>query len=253
MRRLLATAFSAVIGAALLASPAHADQKRADPLSHFGFQGLFGSYDKATLQKGFVVYQTDCASCHGLRLVHYRDLRGLGLNAQDVAGLAAGAKVPKGMGGNGKPKLIAATPDDRILSLLTPAQAAKRFNGAVPRDLSLAEAAHPGGARYIYALLTGYRAAPDNMLMLPHHYFNTAASGMQTAMAPPLKPGSVTLANGKKLGTREMAHDVAEFLAWTADPSHDDRKSTGYGAMFFLLFLGILVYAARFTTRRERP
>ena len=74
---------------------------------------------------------------------------------------------------------------------------------------------------------------------------------MQIAMEPALKPGSVTFANGKKPSVKEMAHDVTEFLAWSADPNLDHRKATGYGAIFFLAVLGALVFAARFTTRRR--
>lgn len=261
MRRVLIAAVAG-FGLFLLGAPAHAATKQPEnapqqQLQHWHFQGLFGNYDKATLQKGFVVYQTDCASCHGLRFVHYRDLQALGLDEQEVAALAAGVKVPHGLGGpgasGGKPKMIAATPNDRLTSPLSAQAAAKRFHGAVPQDLSLTASAAPDGAGSIYSLLTGYRTAPPNIEMLPYHYFNIAAPGMQTAMAPPLKAGSVTLANGKKPSVQEMAHDVAGFLAWTAETKRDDRKSTGYATLFFLLFLGILVYAARSATRETAP
>jgi ubiquinol-cytochrome c reductase cytochrome c1 subunit len=233
-----------------LAVSAHAEPKAYRlPPQHWSFQGWFGNYDKGTLQKGFVVYQADCASCHGLNLVHFRDLQQLGLNAEEVAGIAHATKIPHGVDAKGKPQLKPATSNDVFQP---PSQAAARFHGAIPPDLSLAARAQPDGPEHIYAMLMGYRPAPPNLILLPHHHYNIAVPGMQLAMAPPLKPGSVTLANGKKPSVKQMAHDVTEFLAWTADPSHDNRKATGYGAIFFLAFLGILVFAARFTTK-ERP
>jgi ubiquinol-cytochrome c reductase cytochrome c1 subunit len=219
---------------------------------HWGFQGLFGNYNKATLQKGFVVYQTDCASCHGMSLVHFRDLRHLGLTAPEAAAIASATKIQHGINAKGKPNMVPATVDDVFQPPFPTEQAAAaRFHGAVPQDLSLITKARPNGVRGLYAMLTGYRPAPSSMVLLPHHHYNVAVPGMQIAMAPPLKPGSVTLANGKKPGMREMAHDVTEFLAWSADPNLDNRKATGFGALFFLAVLGALVFAARFTTRQR--
>ncbi|OYW11994.1 MAG: cytochrome C, partial [Acidiphilium sp. 37-67-22] len=67
-----------------------------------------------------------------------------------------------------------------------------------------------------------------------------AFPGGQIAMAPALKPGSVTLADGKQLDEAQMAHDVAAFLAWTADPHRDDRRIDGIAAILFLLVLGLV-------------
>jgi ubiquinol-cytochrome c reductase cytochrome c1 subunit len=247
MMNMITRILAAILLAGLALSRAHAAPPR------WSFQGWFGNYDAGTLQKGFVVYQTDCASCHGMRQVHFRDLRALGLDAEQVSAIAAATKIPHGTDAKGKPKMGPATPNDVLQSPYpSEAAAAAKFNGAVPQDLSLAARAAPDGAQHIYAMLTGYRPAPPNLVMLPGHYYNIAEPGLQIAMAQPLKPGSVTLANGKKPGVKEMAHDVTEFLAWSADPNLDNRKATGYGAIFFLAFLGILVFAVRFRTR-ERP
>lgn len=253
----IAKCSAALLLAGLAVSIAHAAPKAhhapAPRFQHWGFQGWFGNYNKGTLQKGFVVYQTDCASCHGMSQVRFRDLRHLGLSAPEISAVASGTKIPRGVDAKGKPRMVPATPDDAFHSAYPTRQAAAaRFHGAIPQDLSLIAKAQPDGPRHIYAMLTGYRPAPPDIVMMPHHHYNIAVPGMQIAMAPPLKQGSVTLANGKKPGVKEMAHDVTEFLAWSADPNLDNRKATGYGAIFFLVFLGILVFAARFTTR-ERP
>ena len=222
------------------------------PLNHWSFEGWGGSFNYETIQKGFVVYQNDCASCHGLGLVHFRDLRRLGLSAEDVAAIAGATKIPHGLDAKGKPKMVAATPNDVFHSSYpSPEAAASHFNGGMPQDLSLAARAAPGGARHIFALLTGYRPAPPNIDMMPDHYYNIAVPGRQVAMAQPLRPGSVTLADGTKPSPPQMAHDVTEFLAWAADPNLDNRKRTGYGAIFFLVFLGFLVVLLQRNTRER--
>jgi ubiquinol-cytochrome c reductase cytochrome c1 subunit len=40
----------------------------------FSFEGPFGRYDQAQLQRGLQVYTQICASCHGLELVPFRTL-----------------------------------------------------------------------------------------------------------------------------------------------------------------------------------
>lgn len=235
MRRLFLAALAA--GAVLAAGPAHA--KGAETGTGFGFESLFGGYNQANLQIGYAVFQHDCASCHGLNLLRYKDLQDIGLKPEEVASLIAAIKRPDGTDSQGKPKMVKVTPDDRITWSYPDAKAAAAANhGAVPPDLSVFEAGRENGADYVQSLLLGYRAAPPNLTVLPHHYYNVAFPGGQIAMAPPLKSGSITLADGKSPSKAEMAHDVAEFLAWSADPHLEDRKIDGIGAMLFLLVFG---------------
>lgn len=231
MRRILVT--SLALAALLGAGPARANGQP------FGFDSLFGGYNEADLQTGFAVYQANCASCHGVRMVRYRDLQEIGLSQDDISKLIAGIKLPDGTGKNGKPNMVKATPDDRMVSSYPDAKAAAAANhGAVPPDLSLFEAGRENGAEYVQSLLLGYRDAPSDLQLLPNHYDNIAYPGGQIAMPPSLKQGSVTLADGKHPSQAEMAHDVAEFLAWTASPKLEDRKVSGLGAILFLLVLG---------------
>ena len=37
----------------------------------FSFEGPFGTYDRAALQRGFQVYKEVCSACHGLNLVAF--------------------------------------------------------------------------------------------------------------------------------------------------------------------------------------
>ena len=38
------------------------------------FQGITGKFDRASLQRGYQVYNEVCSSCHSMRLLSYRNL-----------------------------------------------------------------------------------------------------------------------------------------------------------------------------------
>ena len=40
----------------------------------WSFKGPFGKFDRASLQRGYQVYNEVCASCHSLKYVSYRNL-----------------------------------------------------------------------------------------------------------------------------------------------------------------------------------
>ncbi len=228
----LATGLLALLGGNALA------HDRLSPF-HFQSQGLLGSTDKAAAQRGFLVYETVCASCHTAKALHYRDLEALGLTPDQVAGIAAGVKTA-----NGAP----ATLNDTFPAPKIPAGA---FGGAVPPDLSDIAAQRPHGARYIDHLLTGYAPAPAGVTLLPSYYYNTAYPGGQLAMPPPLKADDVTYADGKSATVAQQAADVSEFLAWSADPNLDARHEVGLRAVLFLVFLTIIAIASKRRIWRE--
>ncbi|MDR3520165.1 MAG: cytochrome c1 [Acidocella sp.] len=202
---------------------------------HWQSQGTFGSYDQAALQRGFLVYQTACASCHSANALHYRDLTALGLTTEQVADITASIKL------DNRP----ATLDDRLISALPKSQAAAAFGGAVPPDLSNIVAARPKGTEYIYNLLTGYQAPPADVTLMAKHYYNAAYPGNQIAMPAPLTDNAVTYADGTKATTAQEASDVAAFLTWASDPNLDARKQIGLRAVIFLIFLTLLAIATK--------
>jgi ubiquinol-cytochrome c reductase cytochrome c1 subunit len=234
MRRILVPLLAAGLG---LAGLAHAD----DTLAPVKFQsdGALGSYDKAAAQRGFLVYQTVCASCHAASNLHYRDLEALGLSPDQVAGLAASIKLA-----GGQP----ATLDDVFKNPGLPASA---FAGALPPDLSDIVNQRPGGTHYIYDYLTGFAAAPADLPMLPGHYYNTAYPGNETAMPNPLKGNDVAYADGTQATAPQEAADVAEFLTWASDPNLDARHEIGVRAIMFLVFLTVLAIATKRRIWRE--
>ena len=78
--------------AAPSAREAHAAQA-----SGWSFNGPFGTYDRAALQRGFQVYKEVCSACHSLNRVAFRNLGdpgGPGFTEAEVKAIAAGFKVP---------------------------------------------------------------------------------------------------------------------------------------------------------------
>lgn len=241
MRGMRRVALAAGLAAGLVCGLGGSAQAARLLPQHWSFQSFFGSYDKAAVQRGYAVYQANCASCHSASRVHYDDLQAVGLSESDVAAIAARNKLVTGTNAKGKPVTRQAMARDPLKWSYADADAAASANhGAVPPDLSLIEAARKGGADYVYSLLMGYRDAPPNVALLPHHYYDVAAPGLQIAMPPPLKGGSVTLANGKHPSMARMAHDVASFLAWSADPKLQERKAVSVRIIVFLVFFGVL-------------
>ena len=236
-RTLIATAALAVT---LITQNARAEDTLNPP--HWQSQGTFGSYDKAALQRGFLVYQTVCASCHAAGELHYRDLEALGFDTAQIAAIASNVKLANGP----------ASADDTFKNPYPDAAAeAALFGGAIPPDLSTIVSARPKGTTYVYDLLTGYAAAPSDVTLLPSHYYNVAYPGMQIAMPPPLKDNQVSYADGTKATAAQEASDVAAFLTWASDPNLDARKEIGLRATLFLIFLAILAIATKRKIWRE--
>jgi ubiquinol-cytochrome c reductase cytochrome c1 subunit len=233
MRRLLAP----LLGLGLLASPALAE----DTLSPLKFQssGAFGSFDLGAVQRGFLVYQTVCASCHSANALHYRDLEALGFSPDQVAGIAASVKMADG---------APATLDDVFRN---PNMQASAFSGALPPDLSVIVQERPHGMAYVFRLLTGYAPAPSDITLLPGHFYNAAYPGNQTAMPAPLKGSDVAYADGTKPTVPQEAADVAAFLGWAADPNLNVRHEIGLRAVLFLIFLTVLAIATKRKIWRE--
>src|SRR5687767_1764506 len=65
----------AALGLAFLAGPALSatHPKPPEPIG-FSFEGPFGKFDKAELQRGYKVYREVCASCHAMELMSFRNL-----------------------------------------------------------------------------------------------------------------------------------------------------------------------------------
>src|SRR5476651_1604034 len=63
------------------------------PSEHWSFEGVFGTFDRAALQRGFQIYKEVCANCHAVKELYYRDLAALGFSEEEVKALAAQVQV----------------------------------------------------------------------------------------------------------------------------------------------------------------
>lgn len=239
-------AFALAIGL-FAAAPAHsAGEAIPIPDRKFSFDGIFGTYDRASAQRGFQVYKEVCAACHGMRLVAYRNLRELGLTEAQVAAIAAQVEIKDGPNDEGQMFERPGRPADRFRSPF-PNDAAARAanNGALPPDLSVMTKARAGGADYLFALLTGYVDPPAGATLMDGMHYNQYYPGNQIAMGAPLNPDQVDYADGTKATVEQMAHDVSTFLQWAAEPELEQRRALGVKIIIFLTILAGLTYAVK--------
>lgn len=234
----------------------------------FSFEGPFGTFNRLQLQHGYKVYKEVCANCHSMNFLSFRNLAEGGiLNEEEVKALAATFTVQDGPNDQGEMFDRAGVPSDRFPSPFANEQAARNSNGgALPPDLSLITKSRPGwygtfnqlingigGAEYVYSVLTGYEEpSPELAKEQPEgKYYNPYfVAGHWIGMPPAgtLSPGSVTYDDkpeGYETSVDEMAQDVSAFLAWTAEPKMEDRKSTGFMVMIYLAVLALLLYLVK--------
>jgi ubiquinol-cytochrome c reductase cytochrome c1 subunit len=216
----------------------------------FSFEGPFGTYDQAQLQRGLQVYTEICSACHGLKYVPLRTLGDPGgpeLPEDQVRAYAEFWEVWDPTLDDGFGGFRMATPNDTFpesmlenapdLSLMAKARAG--FSG--PYGTGLAQLFKGmGGAEYIASLLTSY-TGEDREEAGAILYENEAFGGY-LAMAQPLYGDDVFYEDGTEATIEQQAKDVAAFLMWAAEPKMMARKQTGFVAVVFLGVLTILLY-----------
>ncbi len=229
-------------------------EKPIAPEGGFSFEGPFGKWDNAQLQRGYQVYKEVCAACHGLKFVAFRNLSELGYSEAEVQAEAANWTVPGIDPNTGETTTRPGKPTDQFPSpFANDVAAAAANNNAIPPDLSLMTKARKDGTNYLYSLLSGYgEPDPEIAATVPEFetpaglYFNKYFSNVNIAMAPPIViDGQVTYADGTEATVNQMSADVAAFLTWTAEPTLVKRKQTGWPVLGFLLFATILAYLSK--------
>lgn len=216
------------------------------PSHDWSFEGPFGTFDRAELQRGYQVYKEVCAACHAMKYVAFRNLRDIGFTEAEVKALAATFEVTDGPNDSGEMFQRPALPQDKFPSPFPNEKAARAANGgAYPLDLSLIAKARAGGPEYLRALLIGYQDAPAGVEVGEGLQYNAYFPGHQIAMPKPLNEDQVTYADGTKASVEQMAHDVSAFLMWAAEPKLEDRKRMGLKVMIFLVVLTGLFFAAK--------
>ncbi|MEM8569775.1 MAG: cytochrome c1 [Pseudomonadota bacterium] len=212
----------------------------------FSFEGPFGTFDQAQLQRGLQVYTEICSACHGLKFVAYRTLSdpgGPALPEDQMRAYAAQFEVFD-------PELddfrTAAPPDhfpesalENAPDLSLMAKARAGFHGPLGTGISQFVNGM-GGPEYIASMLTGFTGSESEQAGTL--LYENEAYGGYMAMGPVFYGDDVEYADGTPATIEQQAQDVAAFLMWTAEPKMMARKSAGMTAVLFLVVLTVLLY-----------
>ena len=226
---------------------------------HWHFTGMFGTYDREAMQRGYQVYREVCSACHALEHLAFRHLGDPGgpfysedyPNPTDsplIKGLAAEWDVPMIDSDTGDADIRTGLPADEFPDIFPNAIAAAASNGGVaPPDLSVITKARTDGSNYLYNLMMAYGLDlphDGSVTIGPGQYYNPVMEGGVIAMAPPLIDGQVTYEgeNAPDATVEQMAADVTEFLTWAGDPKMEQRKRAGFATLLYLCLLSILLY-----------
>jgi cytochrome c1 len=247
----LAAAIMAVGLSAAVSAPANAAGDAKHPAEmNWQFDGLFGTYDRNALRRGFQVYKEVCASCHSLNQIAFRNLSQEGgpeFSEAEVKAIAKEYLVEDGPDDYGDMFERDALPRDKFPSPYPNENAARAANGgAYPPDLSLITKARGGGADYIHALLSGYEEAPEGVEIRVGLYYNPYMAGGKIAMPVPLLEELVEYSDGTEATVEQMSMDVTHFLNWTAEPELEERKRMGFMVLIYLtIFAGLMFFSMR--------
>lgn len=193
--------FRSLIAAAGLSGAAFAAGGEALELKHqhWHFNGPFGAYDKEAAQRGFQVYRTVCASCHGVEQLSFRNLgdKGAPFHLDEcpagipettdcakpsdnpiVKAIAAEYEITDGPDDSGDMFQRPGLPSDKIPGPYANDQQARAVNtGALPPNLALVIKARHHGPDYVYSLLTGYAEPPISVELAPGQHYNLYFAG----------------------------------------------------------------------------
>ena len=212
----------------------------------WSFKGLFGKFDRGSLQRGYQVYTEVCASCHSMKYLSYRNLGEKGgpeFSEAAVKAIAASFEVTDGPNADGEMFERPAKLSDKFVMPYDNVKAAQAANGgAYPPDMSVLVKARGGGVDYIYSLLQGYDDVPNGVTLDDGVYYNKYMYGNKIRMAAPLSDGIIEYGDGTEASVQQMSKDVTTFLMWAAEPHLESRHRMGFKAIIYLIILTTLVY-----------
>lgn len=172
--------------------------------------------DKVSLQRGAQLFVNNCMGCHSAKYVRYERM------ATDL-GIPLDVTL----------KNLAFTTDkigDPLISAM-PKDAAKKWFGNLPPDLSLA--ARVRGADWVYAYLTGFHTDAKRPFGVNNHVFPDV--GMPHVL-------STMQASMPEKEFKSRMADLTNFLVYIAEPIRAERERLGVWVLLFILILGIPVY-----------
>ena len=212
----------------------------------WSFKSFFGKFDRASLQRGYQVYNEVCASCHSIKYLSYRNLAEKGgpeFSEDEAKAIASNFEVIDGPDSTGEMFTRPARLSDKLVNPYRNEEEAKSVNGgAYPPDMSVLVKARSGGADYIYSLLLGYEDPPGDIKLDDGVYYNKYMYGNKIKMSAPLSDGLIDYSDGTKATTEQMAKDVVSFLMWAAEPHLEQRHKFGFRVIIYLIIISVLVY-----------
>jgi len=229
---------------------ASSDENKAEFLkNNWSFEGVFGTFDRTSLQRGYQVYQEVCSGCHSAQHLSYRNLAEKGgpeFSIEEAKAIAAQFEVTDGPNEDGEMFTRSGRLSDKFVSPFPNAKAAAAANGgAYPPDMSVLAKARKGGAAYIYSLLMGYEDVPSGYELDDGVYYNKYMPGHKIKMAEPISDGVVEYTDGTETTKAQIAKDVTNFLVWAADPHLESRHKMGFKVFFYLIILLTMVYLSK--------
>jgi len=217
--------------------------------TNWSFKGIFGTFDRASLQRGYQVYQEVCSGCHSAQHLSYRNLSEKGgpeFSVEEAKAIAAQFEVEDGPNSDGEMFMRPGRLSDKFVKPYPNVEASKAANdGAYPPDMSVLAKARKGGADYIYSLLLGYEEPPEGFEIEEGVYYNKYMSGNKIKMTAPLSDGLVKYSDGTESTTAQMAKDITTFLVWTAEPHLESQHRMGFKVIIYLIILLTLVYMSK--------
>ncbi|KJV68957.1 cytochrome c1-2, heme protein, mitochondrial [Candidatus Neoehrlichia lotoris str. RAC413] len=225
----------------LLCCRAYSEEFHAEnPTSRvWKFNGMLGSFDKRSIQRGYQVYKEVCSACHSMKRIAFRNLQEIGFSEEEVKSIASSYQIKDGPNEVGEMFERSGVPSDYFPAPFPNKEAAMASNnGAYPTDLSLIIKARHNGANYVYSLLTGYKSTkPDVNGLYENVYFVTG----KISMPPSLFDNVVRYTDGTESTVSNMAHDVVNFLQWAAEPEMEIRKKLGLKVILCLIIITIFI------------
>ncbi|OZJ01968.1 Cytochrome c1, heme protein, mitochondrial [Bifiguratus adelaidae] len=225
-----------------------ADEGLHPPAYPWPHNGPISTFDHAAIRRGYQVYREVCSACHSLDRIAWRNLVDVSHTLDEVKAMAEEVEYQDGPDDEGQMFDRPGKPSDYMPKPYPNEEAARAGNaGALPPDLSLIIKARHGGADYVFSLLTGYVDPPAGVEVREDLNYNPYFPGGAIAMARVLYDGLVEYEDGTPATTSQMAKDVTTFLAWAAEPEHDERKKLGYKYMLVTTaLLGLSWWLKRF-------
>ena len=250
LNRIILTIFISIITTLSFADSQHSHGANTNYLkTDWSFEGIFGTFDRASLQRGYQVYQDVCAGCHSVQHLSYRNLSEKGgpeFLPEEAKAIAAQFEVTDGPNEDGEMFTRRGRLSDKFVKPFPNAKAAAAANGgAYPPDMSVLAKARKGGADYIYSLLMGYEEAPAGYELDDGVYYNKYMPGNKIKMAEPISDGVVEYIDGTETTKAQISKDVTTFLVWAADPHLEARHKMGFKVFFYLIILLTMVYLSK--------